>query len=99
MSEEGITREEVYSQVERFILEASESEEDKIAESDNLVTKFGLDSVDFLDLIFELEEKFDIDIPVEDWQSSDTSQVSGDTDSNFIMSTFVGNVHNLVLNK
>ena len=39
-----------------------------------------------------LEEKFDIDIPVEDWQSSDTSQVSGDTDSNFIMSTFVGNV-------
>jgi acyl carrier protein len=69
---------------------------DKIQPDHILNVDLGLDSVDFLNLIFDIESEFEIKIPSEEWMNRASEQASNAEDSVFRLSNFVENVLELV---
>lgn len=57
------TVEQVYPQVRTIIADVLVIDEDEVALSSRLIDDLGAESIDFLDLVFQLEKEFDIKIP------------------------------------
>lgn len=55
--------ETVYPKVREIIADVLVIEEDEIALTSRLITDLGAESIDFLDLVFQLEKEFSIKIP------------------------------------
>ena len=53
----------VYPKVREIIAEVLVIEEDEVALSSRLIADLGAESIDFLDLVFQLEKEFKIKIP------------------------------------
>ena len=58
---------QTFDRVVDIIVKCCDIEKDAITAESHLVEDLGLDSVDMFDLVFALEQEFDIDLPVEDW--------------------------------
>lgn len=54
---------DVYPKVREIIAEVLVIDEDTITPSSRLITDLGAESIDFLDLVFQLEKEFKIKIP------------------------------------
>ncbi len=99
---EAVSREDVFKYVEGAILERIDMEDlgiSKISEEDELIATLGLDSVDFLEVVFDIEEEYSISIPIEDWQNKAVGSTDSHQVDNFVMSAFVDNVHALINEK
>jgi len=59
-------RNEIFKEVQEVLSEQLGIEEDKIALRSNIITDLGADSIDLVELLIALEEKFDIEIPDSD---------------------------------
>lgn len=59
----GHSPEEVFAKVQEVLEEALGVEEDEVTPEATLVGDLGAESIDFLDIVFKLEESFEIDIP------------------------------------
>ena len=57
------TQEEVFSKVQRALVDALGVDEEEVTPGDRLVGDLGAESIDFLDIVFRLEKAFDIKIP------------------------------------
>ena len=95
---ESATRDSVYKTVEAIIIEQCNLAEKGITEirpDDNLMADIGIESVDFLVVVFEIEDKFDIKIPMEEWMQKASASGAAAKD-NYRMSVFVENIHGLI---
>ena len=60
-----------FDRIADIIAENSEVERDKILPDSHVINDLGIDSLDFLDIVFRLESAFDLKIPEEEiWQGS-----------------------------
>ena len=57
------TKEEVFNKVRETLEDALGVDEDEISPEATLAGDLGAESIDFLDIIFRLEKKFDVKIP------------------------------------
>ncbi|NRA59561.1 MAG: hypothetical protein HRU25_01350 [Psychrobium sp.] len=99
---ESVSREEIFKYVESAIFERIDIEDlgiSAISEDDALIATLGLDSVDFLEVVFDIEERYEISIPIEDWQGQAEGKEENHAVDNFVMSTFVDNIQSLVNEK
>lgn len=55
--------ESVYPKVKQILVDVLFIEEDQVALNKRLIADLGAESIDFLDLVFQLEKEFDIKIP------------------------------------
>jgi acyl carrier protein len=95
---EGINKDSVYKTVEAIIIEQCNLGEKGITEirpDDNLMADIGIESVDFLVVVFEIEDKFDIKIPMEEWMQKASASGASAKD-NYRMSVFVENIYGLI---
>ncbi len=63
---------EIFEDVKAVIAEELEVEEDQIQMESKIVDDLGADSLDVVELIMRLEEKFDVEIPDEDAEKIQT---------------------------
>ena len=61
-----MSREEIFEQVKDVIVEQLGTEREKIEESSTFIEDLAADSLDVVELIMNLEEKFEIEIPDSD---------------------------------
>jgi acyl carrier protein len=80
-----MTKEEIFTRSKQIVIERSGIDESKIVENASLRNDLGLDSLDIVELIMELEDEFEIEIPDEE---ADNLKTVGDV-IHFIESTRV----------
>jgi acyl carrier protein len=56
------THEEVYDSIKEILIEALACDDDEVSEGATLVGDLGAESIDFLDIVFNLEQNFSIEI-------------------------------------
>lgn len=57
------TKEEVYSKVQDALVDALGVDDDEVTPEATLVGDLGAESIDFLDIVFKLEQSFSIEMP------------------------------------
>lgn len=57
------TKDEIFGQVQEVLVDALGAEEEEVTLDATLVDDLGAESIDFLDIVFQLEKGFDIKIP------------------------------------
>ena len=57
------TREEIFEAVQEILIEALGVDDDEVTPEATLTGDVGAESIDFLDIVFQLEKSFDIKIP------------------------------------
>ncbi|MCG9760746.1 MULTISPECIES: phosphopantetheine-binding protein [Pseudoalteromonas] len=95
----SISYDEAYEKITALILEQCDLEDlniEKIEPHHILNADLGLDSVDFLNVIFDIESEFGISIPSEEWMNRASEQAPNAEDSVFRLSNFVESVLELV---
>ncbi|XVJ59840.1 MAG: acyl carrier protein [Tepidisphaera sp.] len=58
-----MTREEIFEKVRELLVDALAVDEDEVTLSARLTTDLGAESIDFLDIVFKLQQAFGITIP------------------------------------
>jgi acyl carrier protein len=67
-----MTRTEIEEKVKKFLIEELEIDEDKIAPDAKLKDDMGIDSLDFVDIVVNVDKNFGFKINPEEMQSVDT---------------------------
>ncbi len=62
----AMSREEIYENVQDILVEALGVDEDEISEEAKISADLGAESIDYLDIQFNLEKKFSIKVPREE---------------------------------
>ncbi len=57
----------VFDDISQIISEVCDIDRSLIRVDSNILDELGVDSLDFLDVAFEIDRKFEIKLPVEDW--------------------------------
>jgi len=89
---------EVYDKVADIIAETSEIDRDKITPESNTIDDLGIDSLDFLDIVFAIDKEFGIKLPLETW----TQQVNDGTvaaEEYFVMKNLCAKIEELIAAK
>ena len=60
------SKEEVFEKVQAALVDALAVEDDEVTRDATMVGDLGAESIDFLDIVFKLEQAFGIDIPREE---------------------------------
>ena len=60
------TNDEIYDSIKNILIEALACDDDEISAEATLVGDLGAESIDFLDIVFNLEQSFSIEIPRSD---------------------------------
>ena len=87
-----------FDKVADIIAETSEIERDTITPESHTIDDLGIDSLDFLDIVFAIDKEFGIKIPLETWtQEVNDGKVS--TDEYFVMKNLCAKIDALVAAK
>lgn len=62
-----MTENEIFATVARIISDTSDLSVEEIKPESNLMDDLGIDSLTFLDIAFEIDQTFRIQLPVEKW--------------------------------
>jgi acyl carrier protein len=87
-----------FERVADIIAENSEVPREKILPDSHVINDLGIDSLDFLDIVFAIDKAFGIKVPVEQW----TQQVNaGDAPAEkyFVMKNLAARIEELVAAK
>ncbi len=60
------TNDEIYDSIKNILIEALACDDDEVSAEATLVGDLGAESIDFLDIVFNLEQSFSIEIPRSD---------------------------------
>lgn len=58
---------ETFDKVAEIIADTSEIDRETITPDSNTVDDLGIDSLDFLDIVFAIDKEFGIKVPLEQW--------------------------------
>jgi Acyl carrier protein len=87
-----------FDKVADIIAETSEIERDKITPDSHTIDDLGIDSLDFLDIVFAIDKEFGIKVPLEKWtQEVNEGKVS--TEEYFVMKNLCAKIDDLVAAK
>jgi acyl carrier protein len=87
-----------FDKVADIIAETSEIDRDTITPESHTIDDLGIDSLDFLDIVFAIDKEFGIKVPLEKWtQEVNDGKVS--TDEYFVMKNLCAKIDGLVAAK
>ncbi|KDD69573.1 acyl carrier protein [Pseudomonas sp. BT76 TE3572] len=90
-----VSKKDLYATIEKIILQYCDTADLGITGIDgdvSLTQELGVDSVDFLDIVFEIEDTYKIQFPLEQWSANSPEGEKNE----FKMSAFVDAVYSLV---
>lgn len=59
---------DTFSVLADIISQVAEIDRAQVRPESNAIDELGIDSVDFLDVVYEIENHFDIKIPIDEWE-------------------------------
>ncbi len=86
---------DLFNTVADMISKTSGIDKSKITPDANLLTDLKIDSLDFLDITYEIDKKYGISIPVEEWVEEANSNSAGASDI-FTLHQFLQRIQQLI---
>ena len=87
-----------FDRIADIIAENSEVERDKILPDSHVINDLGIDSLDFLDIVFAIDKEFGIKVPLEKW-TQEVNDGKATTDQYFMLSNLCARIDELVAAK
>ncbi len=87
-----------FDKVADIISDTSEIPRDEIKPESHTIDDLGIDSLDFLDIVFAVDKEFGIKIPLEAW-TQEVNDGKASTDAYFVMKNLCGKIDELVAAK
>lgn len=89
---------ETFDRVADIIAETSEIDRAMITPKSNTIDDLGIDSLDFLDIVFAVDKEFGIKIPLEKW-TQDVNDGKVAAEEYFVMGNLVAKIDALIAAK
>jgi acyl carrier protein len=87
-----------FDKVANIIAETSEIDRDNITPESHTIDDLGIDSLDFLDIVFAIDKEFGIKVPLEKW-TQEVNDGKASTDEYFVMKNLCAKIDGLVAAK
>ena len=87
-----------FDKVADIIAETSEIERDTITPESHTIDDLGIDSLDFLDIVYAIDKEFGIKIPLEKW-TQEVNDGKASTEEYFVMRNLCSKIDELVAAK
>jgi len=87
-----------FDKVADIIAEPSEIDRDKITPASHTIDDLGIDSLDFLDIVFAIDKEFGIKVPLEKW-TQEVNDGKASTEEYFVMKNLCAKIDALVAAK
>ena len=87
-----------FDKVADIIAETSEIVRAMITPESNTIDDLGIDSLDFLDIVFAIDKEFGIKIPLETW-TQEVNVGKASTEEYFVMKNLVAKIDELIAAK
>ena len=87
-----------FDTVADIIAETSEIDRESITPESHTIDDLGIDSLDFLDIVFAIDKAFGIKIPLEQW-TQDVNEGRAPTEEYFVLKNLCGKIDELVAAK
>ena len=87
-----------FDKVADIIAETSEIDRESITPERHTIDDLGIDSLDFLDIVFAIDKAFGIKIPLEQW-TQDVNEGRAPTEEYFVLQNLCGKIDELVAAK
>jgi acyl carrier protein len=89
---------DTFNKVADIIADTSEIDRETITEESHTIDDLGIDSLDFLDIVFAIDKEFGIKIPLEKW-TQDVNDGKVPTEEYFVLKNLCGKIDELVAAK
>lgn len=83
-----------FEKVADIISKIGEIDRDKITPESHTINDLEIDSLDFLDIVFEIDKEFGIKIPIEEW-TQEINEGKAQTEDYFTMKTLCAKIDSL----
>lgn len=87
-----------FDKVADIIAETSEIDRDTITPESHTIDDLGIDSLDFLDIVFAIDKAFGIKIPLEQW-TQEVNEGKAPTEEYFVLKNLCAKIDELVAAK
>ncbi|HEV7255523.1 MAG TPA: acyl carrier protein [Mesorhizobium sp.] len=87
-----------FDKVAQIIADTSEIPREKITPESHTIDDLGIDSLDFLDIVFAIDKEFGIKVPLEKW-TQEVNDGKASTDDYFVMKNLCAKIDQLVAAK
>ncbi len=87
-----------FDKVADIIAETSEIDRNTITPESHTIDDLGIDSLDFLDIVFAIDKAFGIKIPLEQW-TQEVNEGKVETDEYFVLKNLCAKIDELVAAK
>lgn len=87
-----------FDRIADIIAENSEVERDSILPDSHVINDLGIDSLDFLDIVFAIDKAFGIKVPVEAW-TQEVNAGNAPAEQYFVMKNLAARIDELVAAK
>ena len=87
-----------FDQVATIIAETCDTQRDTITPDSHAIDDLGIDSLDFLDIVFALDKKFGIKIPLEAW-TKEVNEGTASVEDYFVLKNLCARIDELVARK
>jgi len=84
-----------FAKVAEIIADTSEIPVEEITPDSHTIDDLGIDSLDFLDIVFAVDKEFGIKIPLEAW-TQEVNDGKASTDEYFVMKNLCAKIDNLI---
>lgn len=88
----------VFDKVADIIAETSEIDREEITPESHTIEDLGIDSLDFLDIVFAIDKEFGIKIPLEKW-TQEVNDGQAPTEEYFVMKNLCSKIDELIAAK
>ena len=87
-----------FDKVAKIIADTSEIDIDKITPESHTIDDLGIDSLDFLDIVFAIDKEFGIKVPLEKW-TQEVNDGKASTEQYFVLGNLCARIDELVATK
>ena len=87
-----------FDKVAQIIADTSEIPRENITPESHTIDDLGIDSLDFLDIVFAIDKEFGIKVPLEKW-TQEVNEGKASTEDYFVMENLCAKIDQLVAAK
>ena len=87
-----------FDRIADIIAETSDVERERITPDSHVINDLGIDSLDFLDIVFAIDKAFGIKVPVEAW-TQEANSGAAPAEQYFVMKNLAARIEELVAAK
>ena len=89
-----LTQTATFDRVAEIIADTADIPRDTIAPESHAIDDLGIDSLDFLDIVFAIDKEFGIKIPLEKW-TQDVNEGKASTEEYFVLKNLCAKIDEL----